>query len=128
METVKSRSAARIAVVGAGVAGITAAYLLGKRHDVTLIERNSYVGGHTNTIMVPDDQGGEIPVDTGFIVCNPKTYPLFYRLLDEWGVNFATATCRLDTSARPPAWVTLAHPCGSSAASTRTSSARHLFA
>lgn len=77
----------RIAVVGGGVAGITAAYLLAKRHQVTLFERNNYVGGHTNTIMVDDRSGGELPVDTGFIVCNPKTYPLFYRLLAEWGVS-----------------------------------------
>jgi len=77
----------RIAVVGGGIAGITAAYLLGKRHEVTLFERNNYVGGHTNTIMVDDGSGRELPVDTGFIVCNAKTYPLFYRLLAEWGVS-----------------------------------------
>lgn len=76
----------KIAVVGAGIAGITAAYLIAKRHDVTLIERNDYVGGHTNTIEVPDNSG-LVPVDTGFIVCNPKTYPQFYRLLDEWAVS-----------------------------------------
>jgi len=77
----------RIAVVGGGIAGITAAYLLGKRHEVTLFERNNYVGGHTNTIMVDDGSGGALAVDTGFIVCNRKTYPLFYRLLAEWGVS-----------------------------------------
>ena len=76
----------RIAVVGAGIAGITAAYLLGKRHDVTLIERNNSIGGHTNTIAVEDRPGTILPIDTGFIVCNPVTYPLFYRLLGEWGV------------------------------------------
>ena len=75
----------KIAVIGAGIAGITAAYLLGRRHDVTLIERNDYVGGHTNTITV-DDPAGPLQVDTGFIVCNPRTYPNFYRLLGEWGV------------------------------------------
>ncbi|MFM9996656.1 MAG: NAD(P)/FAD-dependent oxidoreductase [Phycisphaerales bacterium] len=77
----------RIAVVGGGVAGITAAYLLARRHRVTLFERNAYVGGHTNTITVEDGSGGAVPVDTGFIVCNPRTYPLFYRLLREWGVS-----------------------------------------
>ncbi|MDY7108834.1 MAG: FAD-dependent oxidoreductase [Planctomycetota bacterium] len=75
----------KIAVIGAGIAGITAAYLLGKRHDVTLFERNDYIGGHTNTISVREN-GREVPVDTGFIVCNPRTYPLFYRLMGEWGV------------------------------------------
>lgn len=76
----------RIAVIGAGIAGITAAHLLSKRHDVTLIERNDYIGGHTNTIAVREN-GRELAVDTGFIVCNPRTYPLFYRLLEEWGVS-----------------------------------------
>lgn len=75
-----------IAVVGGGIAGITAAYLLSKKHTVTLFERNQYVGGHTNTISVPEDDH-VLPVDTGFIVCNPKTYPTFYRLLAEWGVS-----------------------------------------
>lgn len=75
-----------IGVIGAGIAGITAAYLLAKKHKVTLIERNDYVGGHTNTISVSDNDR-ELPVDTGFIVCNPKTYPTFYRLLEEWGVQ-----------------------------------------
>jgi predicted NAD/FAD-binding protein len=77
----------RIAIIGAGVAGITAAWLIGKRHDVTLIERNDYVGGHTNTIDVRDPSGKLLPVDTGFIVCNPVTYPHFYRLMAEWGVT-----------------------------------------
>jgi len=76
----------KIGVIGAGVAGMTAAYLLGKRHEVTLIERNDYIGGHTNTIIV-QEEGRGLPVDTGFIVCNPRTYPFFYRLLGEWGVS-----------------------------------------
>lgn len=76
----------RIAVVGAGVAGIVAAYLLSRRHDVTLIEQNDYVGGHTNTVDIPDEGGGVIPVDTGFIVLNDRTYPLFNRFLSQLGV------------------------------------------
>ncbi len=76
----------KLAVVGAGIAGVTAAYLLARRHDVTLIEREESIGGHTRTIMV-DDPLGRLPVDIGFIVCNPRTYPNFYRLLAEWGVS-----------------------------------------
>lgn len=75
-----------IAVIGGGIAGITAAYLLSKKHTVTLLERNDYVGGHTNTIPV-SEENRVLPVDTGFIVCNPNTYPTFYRLLAEWGVS-----------------------------------------
>ena len=77
----------KIAVVGGGIAGITAAHVLGKSHDVTLFEKNSYVGGHTNTQIVRDERGIDVPVDTGFIVCNPKNYPNFYRLLDELRVT-----------------------------------------
>ncbi len=73
-------------MVGGGVAGITAAWMLSKVHDVTLIERNDYIGGHTNTIAVQEWGPQTIPVDTGFIVCNPRTYPQFYKLLAEWGV------------------------------------------
>ncbi len=76
----------RIAVVGGGVAGITAAHILQRAHDVTLFERNDYVGGHTNTLEIPDGPDAGTPVDTGFIVCNDWTYPTFLRLLDQLGV------------------------------------------
>lgn len=76
----------KIAVVGGGVAGVAASYLLAKRYEVTLLERERYVGGHTNTIEVTEPDGRTLSVDTGFIVCNPKNYPLFYRLLDQWCV------------------------------------------
>jgi len=72
-----------IAVVGGGVAGITAAYLLQRRHKVTLYEKNDYVGGHTHTIVIPDGPDAGTPVDTGFIVLNDRTYPNFTRLLEQ---------------------------------------------
>ncbi|HSH68694.1 MAG TPA: FAD-dependent oxidoreductase [Deferrisomatales bacterium] len=76
-----------IAVVGGGVAGITAAYLLQRRHAVTLYEKNDYVGGHTHTIEIPGGPDRGLPVDTGFIVLNDRTYPLFNRLLQKLGVG-----------------------------------------
>jgi predicted NAD/FAD-binding protein len=76
-----------IAVVGGGISGITAAFLLAKRHSVTLFEKNDYLGGHTNTRVVTDEAGRPVPVDTGFIVCNPTNYPNFYQLLSAWGVS-----------------------------------------
>jgi predicted NAD/FAD-binding protein len=77
----------RIAVVGSGVAGLTAAYLLQRRHEVTLYEKNDYVGGHTHTIEVANGPDRGLPVDTGFIVLNDRTYPLFNRLLRQLGVS-----------------------------------------
>ena len=75
-----------IAVIGAGVAGITAAYLLQGRHHVTLYEKNDYIGGHTHTITIPDGPDAGTPVDTGFIVLNDRTYPRFNRLLQQLNV------------------------------------------
>ncbi len=72
----------RIAIIGGGISGLTAAYYLCREHDVTLFEAADYVGGHTNTVEVNLD-GETHSVDTGFIVYNRRTYPLFCRLLDE---------------------------------------------
>ncbi len=76
-----------IAVVGAGVAGITAAFLLQPHHRVTLYEKNPYLGGHTHTIIIPAGPDAGTPVDTGFIVLNDRTYPLFNRLLQKLAVE-----------------------------------------
>jgi predicted NAD/FAD-binding protein len=75
-----------IAVIGGGASGIVAAYLLQRKHDVTLFEKNDYVGGHTNTITIEDGPDRGTPVDTGFIVLNDKTYPLFNRFLSQLNV------------------------------------------
>jgi uncharacterized protein len=75
----------RIAIVGAGVSGLVAAHVLHERHDVTLFEANDYAGGHTHTVRVETD-GGAWDVETGFIVCNDRTYPRFLRLLECLGV------------------------------------------
>jgi uncharacterized protein len=75
----------RVAVVGSGVAGLTAAYVLSRRHAVTLFERDARLGGHANTIGVRGD-GGELGLDTGFIVHNERTYPTLLRLFGELGV------------------------------------------
>jgi len=76
----------RIAVVGAGVAGLSAAYVLGRAHEVTLFEKESRLGGHAHTHAVTL-AGQEWPVDTGFMVFNPHTYPSFIRLLEQLGVS-----------------------------------------
>ncbi|MEM5370817.1 FAD-dependent oxidoreductase [Paraburkholderia azotifigens] len=75
----------RVAVVGAGIAGLASAYLLARRHQVTLFEASGYAGGHANTVDVELD-GFTHPVDTGFLVFNDRTYPNLIALFDELGV------------------------------------------
>jgi len=74
-----------IAVIGSGIAGMSAAWLLSQRHDVTMYEKNGRIGGHTNTVMVETDLG-PTPVDTGFIVFNDATYPNLIALFEHLGV------------------------------------------
>ena len=72
----------RLAVIGGGVAGLGAAWLLRKRYDVALFEREGHIGGHSNTVDV-ENAGRRLPVDTGFMVFNKVTYPHLLRLFDE---------------------------------------------
>ncbi|HHC74981.1 MAG TPA: NAD/FAD-binding protein [Thiothrix sp.] len=77
----------RIAIIGAGVSGLTASWLLHKHYAVTLFEKNDYLGGHTNTVLV-EEATQQLPVDTGFIVLNDRNYPNLEGLLSE--LNVAT--------------------------------------
>jgi len=77
----------RVAVIGAGVAGIVAAHLLQRKLDVVLYEKNGYIGGHTHTKVIEAGEDAGTPVDTGFIVFNEKTYPNFLRFLSDLGVE-----------------------------------------
>lgn len=76
----------RIAVVGSGIAGLTCAWLLRDKYDITLYEENDYLGGHTQTTDV-ELLGKSWPVNTGFIVYNDWTYPNFIRLMELLGVE-----------------------------------------
>ena len=75
-----------IAVVGAGVSGLTAAHVLSRRHDVTVLEAEPRLGGHAHTHTVTTARG-DLRVDSGFIVHNDRTYPLLRRLFRELGVR-----------------------------------------
>ena len=77
----------KIAIVGSGISGNSLAYTLSKEHDITLFEKNNRLGGHSHTHEIIS-QGKKINVDTGFIVFNKKTYPLFTKLLDELNVRY----------------------------------------
>ncbi len=74
-----------VAIVGSGIAGLTAAYLLQQRYQITVFEQNNYVGGHTNTVNVATNSG-DYAIDTGFIVFNDQTYPNFIKLLSKLNV------------------------------------------
>jgi predicted NAD/FAD-binding protein len=72
----------RLAVIGGGIAGLGAAWLLRKRYDVTVFERERHIGGHSNTVEV-EEGGRRLPIDTGFMVFNKVTYPYLVRLFEE---------------------------------------------
>ena len=76
-----------VAVVGGGVSGLSAAYLLQRDHHVTLFETDDRLGGHAHTHDVELSDGGTVAVDSGFIVLNDRTYPLLRRLFAELGVQ-----------------------------------------
>ncbi|MDO9457155.1 FAD-dependent oxidoreductase [Nocardioides sp.] len=90
-------NARRIAVVGSGVAGLTAAYVASRTAHVTLYEADDRLGGHADTHVVPEG-GRDLHIDTGFIVHNPRTYPVLLRIFAELGV--ATQPSEMSMSIR----------------------------
>lgn len=82
--------ARRVAVVGSGISGLSAAWLLSRKLNVTLYESDTRLGGHSNTVMVPTADG-VVPVDTGFIVYNERNYPNLVALFGEIGVPTASS-------------------------------------
>ncbi|MFD3647174.1 NAD(P)/FAD-dependent oxidoreductase [Streptomyces cyaneofuscatus] len=93
-----ARERRRTAVVGSGVAGLTAAHVLRRAHDVTLYEADDRVGGHAHTHELGASDGRVHRVDSGFIVHNRRTYPHLLRLFDELGV--ATQESEMSMSVR----------------------------
>ena len=77
----------KIAIIGSGISGLTAAYLLNRQHDISVFEASDWVGGHTHTVDVQVD-GRHYAIDTGFIVFNDWTYPNFIELLNQLGVTY----------------------------------------
>jgi uncharacterized protein len=95
VEQLETRS---VAVIGSGVAGLTAAYVLSGRDRVTLYEADVRLGGHAHTHLVDDGAGGVVGVDSAFLVHNDRTYPTLCRLFDELGV--ATQESEMSMSVR----------------------------
>jgi len=114
-----------VAVIGSGVAGLTAAYLLSARDHVTLFEADSRIGGHAHTHFLDRGDGIVVGVDSAFLVHNDRTYPTLCRLFDDLGV--ATQETDMSMSVRDdgsgleyagarglsglfPSWSTLTRP------------------
>lgn len=114
-----------IAVIGSGVAGLTAAYVLSARDRVTLLEADSRIGGHAHTHYLDRGDGNVVGIDTAFLVHNDRTYPTLCRLFDDLGV--ATQEADMSMSVRDddsgleyagargvgglfPSWSTLTRP------------------
>ena len=88
----------RIAVIGSGIAGLGSAWLLSQRHQVTLYERDTRLGGHTHTHTV-ELAGRHYSVDSGFIVFNPDNYPRLTRLFEQLGVASQPTTMSFSVQA-----------------------------
>lgn len=76
----------RIAVIGSGISGLAAAWLLRDRHDVVLFEKADRLGGHAHTVLHRETDGRPLALDTGFLVYNGRTYPLLTRLFERLSV------------------------------------------
>ncbi|MGH1486333.1 MAG: NAD(P)/FAD-dependent oxidoreductase [Cellvibrionaceae bacterium] len=81
----------KIAIIGAGISGLTAAYVLNRQHEITVYESANRLGGHTATIDI-QHQGRDYAIDTGFIVLNDWTYPNFQKILRQIGVDWQPTT------------------------------------
>lgn len=93
----------RVGIVGGGISGLSCAWLLGENFDVTLFEKNNYIGGHSNTIdIVPKNENKLISVDTGFIVFNGKNYPNLINLLNRLKVKIYNSNMSFSVSLKEP--------------------------
>lgn len=90
----------RVAIIGTGIAGLGCAWNLRGTARLTLFEQDARPGGHTNTVVV-DEDGTEVPIDTGFIVFNHVTYPNLCRLFDELGVATQPSEMSFSVQHRP---------------------------
>ena len=77
----------RIAIIGSGISGLYAAYLLHKDYEITIYEKENYLGGHTRTLTINYEKNVEINVDTGFIVFNKKNYPNFTQMINKLDID-----------------------------------------
>lgn len=77
----------KMAIIGTGISGMSAAYFLNDEYDLTIYEKNAYIGGHSNTIWVEEGEK-KLPIDAGFIVFNDQTYPNLIKLFEQLNVQW----------------------------------------
>ena len=97
----KNNHPLNIAVIGSGVAGLTTAHILQRKHHITLFEKNDRLGGHTNTVTIPDGPDAGTPIDTGFIVMNHRNYPLLTQLFKQLDVQLRDSDMSFGYHDRP---------------------------
>jgi len=101
----------RVAIVGSGISGLAAAWLLARRHEVHLFEKRDRLGGHTHTVVC-DIAGNALSLDTGFIVYNEKTYPNLTRLFSELEVATQPSDMSFAVSCAEPDFEYAVHSVG----------------
>ena len=97
----------KIAVIGSGISGLSAAHFLSKKYKVDLFEKNDHFGGHSYTLEVSlNDSNGSISVDLGFIVFNKKNYPNLVNLFEKIQVNYEKSNMSFSVSVKnsPNVW------------------------
>ncbi len=94
---IKLRKNNRVAIIGTGISGLSLAYFLKDYVEVTVFEKEPRLGGHSRTIQV-NYEGNRIPVDTGFIVFNHKSYPLLTQFFNHLGVKTEKSNMSLSVS------------------------------
>jgi predicted NAD/FAD-binding protein len=89
-----------LAIIGTGIAGLGCAHFLQRRFELTLYEKDAHIGGHANTVTVQED-GAEVPIDTGFMTFNHVTYPHLTRLFRELDVETQPSSMSFSVQHRP---------------------------
>ena len=91
----------KIAVIGSGISGLSAAHFLSKKHRVDLFEKDDHFGGHSYTVEIPKNQKNEmISIDLGFIVFNKENYPNLVNLFDKLQVNYEKSNMSFSVSVK----------------------------
>ena len=90
----------KIAVVGSGISGLSAAYYLSKKHHVDLFEKDDHFGGHAHTLKISYEDKKEVAVDIGFMVFNKKTYPNLIKFFLKIILKLKKAICHFQYQLR----------------------------